>query len=420
MFHERRRLLATGAGLISCVVAGGALNLPASKGSDDYSFLTDLVVGIDRDVIFPGRQGGTTWFHPRSCMVPTTDGMMALMTLQSISGSDVFGPVHWTTSSDFGRSWTPPEPIPGLGRQDLAGGWEVGICDVVPEYHPQTDTVLAVGHNVFYENGVLARPQRSRWPVFVIRSTDGRWSEPQRLVWDDPRGSAIATCGCAQRIVLDDGDLLVPFSFGPVGRTHRSVTSLRCVFDGRDLRIRQVGTELIHPSGRGLLEPSLAHLDERFFMTIRAEDDKGYVSRSDDGLCWEPQRPWCWDDGEPLAMSSTQQHWLTHSEGLFLVYTRKAEENINVMRWRAPLFLAEVDRETTRLIRASEKIVLPLIGDGIGNPSHVARMGNFHTLAASPKESWVSVGETLPEDGWQGDTLLARVRWSRPNCLAQA
>jgi len=27
-------------------------------------------------------------------------------------------------------------------------------------------------------------------------------------------------------------------------------------------------------------------------------------------------------------------------------------------------------------------------------------MGNFHTVAASPDESWVTVGETLPADGW--------------------
>ena len=116
-------------------------------------------------------------------------------------------------------------------------------------------------------------------------------------------------------------------------------------------------------------------------------------------------------------MSTTQQRWLIHSDGLFLVYTRKAKQNVNVMRWRAPLFMAEVDRQTLRLIRTSERTVFPLIGDGIGDPDHVARMGNFHTVAASPDESWVTVGETLPHDGWAGNTLLARIRWKRPNRL---
>jgi hypothetical protein len=90
------------------------------------------------------------------------------------------------------------------------------------------------------------------------------------------------------------------------------------------------------------------------------------------------------------------------------------------MRWRAPLYIAQVDRGNLRLIRATERVVLPLIGDGIGDPKHVAGMGNFHTIAAAPGESWVTVGEKFPGNGWRGDTLLARIRWGRPNRLAPA
>lgn len=408
---SRRRWLGLGLGGLGTLLRPAAAAGPARDRGG-------LIDGIDRSVIFPGRRAGTTWFHPRACMVPAPGGPSALMTLQSIGGSDVFGPVHWTTSADGGRTWAEPAAIPGMGRRALGDGWEVGVCDVVPEYHGPTRTVLAVGHNVYYRNGVLANPQRRRWPVYTVRSPEGRWSEPRPLEWDDPRATAIFTCGCAQRVVLPGGDVLVPLSFGQEGRVHRSVTSVRCSFDGRDLRIREVGSELAHPVRRGLLEPSLTAHDGRFFLTIRAEDDRGYVSVSKDGLRWGPQKPWCWDDGEPLVMSSTQQRWLPHSDGLFLVYTRKARENVNVMRWRAPLYVAEVDRDTLRLIRSSERVVLPLIGDGINEPARVARMGNFQTVAAAPGESWVTVGETLPENHWRGDTLLARIRWTRPNRAA--
>jgi hypothetical protein len=117
-------------------------------------------------------------------------------------------------------------------------------------------------------------------------------------------------------------------------------------------------------------------------------------------------------------MSTTQQHWLTHSEGLFLSYTRKAPENANVMRWRAPLYLAEVDPETMRLRRESERIVFPLIGDGINDPTHVAHYGNFHVNNVDANESWISAGEVIPAN-FRGDLLLARIRWSRPNRLRQ-
>jgi len=88
------------------------------------------------------------------------------------------------------------------------------------------------------------------------------------------------------------------------------------------------------------------------------------------------------------------------------------------MRWRSPLFVAQVDTARGCLLRDTEKTVFPLIGDGIDDPDHVARMGNFHVHNVSPAESWVTVGETLPKDGWAGDTLLGRIVWDQPNQVA--
>ena len=107
----------------------------------------------------------------------------------------------------------------------------------------------------------------------------------------------------------------------------------------------------------------------------------------------------------------TQQHWLTHGEELFLVYTRKAMENQNVIRWRAPLWMARVNLEQHRLIRSSEQVVFPMIGDGVSQPDEVALMGNFHINPVSKNESWVTVGEWLPRKDARGNLLLARLRW---------
>jgi hypothetical protein len=236
-------------------------------------------------------------------------------------------------------------------------------------------------------------------------------------VWDDPRATAIYSCGCAQRVTLEEGRLVVPLSFGPLGRADRAVGSVLCAYDGERVVVLGAGNALRLPVKRGLLEPSLTRLDGRFYMTIRAEDRHGYLSVSEDGLNWAEKQPWRWDDGTPVAMSSTQQRWLTHSEGLYLVYTRRAAENVNVMRWRAPLYLARVDLVRLCLLRETERVVLPLVGDGVHDPDHVARMGNFHVTNVSANESWVTVGESLPNDGWKGDTLLARIAWKAPNKL---
>lgn len=195
------------------------------------------------------------------------------------------------------------------------------------------------------------------------------------------------------------------------------VAGVQATFAGEHLAVREVGPALHNPQGHGLLEPSVTRFQGESWVTIRAEDGRGYVSTCDDGLNWDEKRAWSWDDGTPLNMSTTQQHWLTHSDGLFLVYTRKDESNEKVLRWRSPLWVAKVDIEKRCLIRSTEQVVLPLVGDGVNDPDKVALMGNFNVTNVSPDESWVTAGEWMPRDGYRGDVVLGRIQWSVPNRL---
>ena len=413
-FVSRRRFLANSAALSLTGLSGFAEESRLTKSSSSLH-----IESIERQNLWKNRDGESlTWFHPRPCLVPQQDGNpFVLMTLQEISGSDYFGPVHWTRTDDLGKSWTEPELIPGFDRRDVPGheGLKVGVCDVVPQYHPQTDTTLALGHCVFYRGRHFSRnDQLSRYPTYCVRKADGTWSDRKKLEWNDPRGSHIYTNNCGQRVVLPNGDLLLAFTFGPKANG-RMVAGVRCTFDGESLSIKEVGPPLVHNVKRGLLEPSLTEFQGRFYLTIRAEDDRGYVSVSEDGLNWSEKQPWMWDNGEPLTMSTTQQHWLTHSEGLYLVYTRKAEHNTNVIRWRAPLWVAKVDPVKRVLLKETERVVHPLVGDGVKEPDEVALMGNFHVANVTPKESWVTVGEWMPRRNARGNTLLARIQWSQEN-----
>ncbi len=374
-----------------------------------------LIEKISRTTVFRYAETGKAWFHPRACRIPKAGGGRLLMTLQRITGSDVFHHVHWTESFDLGANWSDPQPIPGMGRKPGIDGLDEGICDVVPEYHPKTQTVIAMGHNVYYDKtGKLTRPGNDRWPVYSVRSRDGQWGPAKRLFWDDPDADAIYSSGCSQRITLANGDVLVPLTFGSVRRKDRAVCSVRCTFDGRELRIVEKGNVHHDAVGRGLLEPSLALHHGRYFMTIRAEDQRGYVAASMDGLHWEEKKAWAWDDGEPLTLSTTQQRWLPHSDGLLLTYTRKDASNEKVMRWRTPIYVAQVDPERLCLIRSTEQIVFPLVGDAVHDPKGVRLHGNFHTTAISRKESIVTSCDLLVRD-FSGDTMQARIRWSRPN-----
>lgn len=386
---------------------GIALSAAAAARADDEPLLQD----IEKQVIVPDGSPGPLWFHPRACRA----GNVMFMTLQPIMGSDHFGDVHFTTSSDNGTTWSPFTPAPPLGHVPVEDGWNEAVCDVTPEHHPRTDSVLALGHNVFYRGKGFERGQPARWPVYAVWK-DGKWGPRRKLLWDDPRGSHIYSNNCGQRVVMPDGDVMMSFTFG-VKDQPRSVCGVRCAFDGHSLTVKETGDALTNGVGRGLLEPSLTRFGNRFYLTIRAEDRRGYVAVSDDGLRYGPQQAWAWDDGTPLEMSTTQQHWLVHSDGLFLVYTRRDPSNEKIMRWRAPLWVAQVDVGTLRLVRSTERIALPIVGDAETHPELVAFNGNFGVANATPGESWITDGSWCPKTN-RGELALARVTWRRHNRMA--
>ncbi|MBI3427297.1 MAG: exo-alpha-sialidase [Acidobacteria bacterium] len=401
--------------LVCGLAAGvyGILSVAASAPRDLIARIEHITWNRNRD------NQGTTWFLPRLCVLPSPQGAQKFMTLQWIKGSDYYGPVQWQEVRGDGadwQTWSALQPVPGFGRRPYAGGIEEAVSDVMPQYHPNTKSIIALGHIVYYRDGKYFPEQPQRYPVYVVRDAKGNWSSRQRLEWNDPRGSALYTAGGAQWLILPNGDALIPMSFRPKERADYGVTTALCSFDGKELKLKQVGNELRNTVKRGLLEPSLVHFRGQYFLTIRAEDGFGYVNTSKDGLQWSEPVAWKFDDGEALAMSTTQQHWLAHSEGLFLVYTRKTAENEKVMRWRSPLFIARVNEKTQRLIRATERTVFPLYGDPVNRPNEVPHYGNFHTVNINASESWITVGEVIPAN-FGGDLLLARVHWAKPNRL---
>lgn len=109
-----------------------------------------------------------------------------------------------------------------------------------------------------------------------------------------------------------------------------------------------------------------------------------------DGLHFDEPRKWTFYDGTELGSYNTQQHWVTHGDDLYLAYTRRGANNDHVFRHRAPLFMAEVDKERLSIIRNTEKILAPNRG---------ARLGNFGVTEVNDKETWVTVAEWMQPMG---------------------
>jgi hypothetical protein len=237
------------------------------------------------------------------------------------------------------------------------------------------------------------------------------WSEFEVMVMPetDHEGRPIIepNAGCTQRWDLPNGEVLLPVRYRKEAarRVYTSIVA-RCTFDGTTLTYREHGSEFNISTPRGLYEPSVCSFQGRFLLTMRAENS-GYVARGTDGLHYEPFLEWRFDDGRPLGNYQTQQHWITHDDRLYLIYTRRGANNDHVFRHRAPIFIALVDPERLCVLGATEQVLLPESGLDLG--------GGFAPVDVSPHETWVITSEmAFPERRRDepNHVLLAKIVWS--------
>lgn len=364
------------------------------------------------EVVTEGYDGKTCWFHPRAGAMPGKVPTVVL-TMQKLNAkrSDVFYPIASLESPDLGRTWTPiAEHTQTLGRRPLGEHLEEGISDFTPKWHAASGKLLATGHTVVYSNDVLVpvRPRSAVWSVYDPATR--AWRPWAKLAMPQEAKFSCGGAGSTQRVDLENGDILLPFYSKGVGERAHFSTVLRTRFDGETLRYIEHGTELTVSTDRGLGEPSLARFQGRFYLTLR-NDRAAYVAVSQDGLHYDPPRKWTFEDGTDLGSYNTQAHWVTRQDALFLVYTRRGANNDNVVRHRAPLFVARIDPARLVVLRATERELVPNKG---------AQLGNFAVVDVSEHETWVTTSEgmaaaTAPKFGANGRVYAARLVWEQSN-----
>ena len=417
---ERRQFLK------SSLCAGISLaNLPLPKAIFAQSE-TESQYRLTREVPTRLFDGKRCWCHPRAGIVPgagrdAQPRVVMTMNTLDVSGSDVFKAVYGLQTDDLGKTWTTPAELPNLAVRYETIGAEtrpVAVSDFWPGWHAKTSTLLGTGHTVVYTpDWKVSRPRPRHTSFAVYDPKTSQWSNWKTMEMPGGGKFTDSGAGCTQRFDLEEGAILLPIYFSPEGKNAR-VTVARCSFDGKTLRFQEHGNELsVDDKTRGLHEPSLTRFGDDFFLTIR-NDKRGFVTRGKDGLNFEPLQTWKFDDGSDLENYNTQQHWVTHSDALHLVYTRRGANNDHIFRHRAPLFMAQVDPKTVRVIRKTEQVLVPERG---------ARLGNFGVTHVNKYETWVTVSEwmqtwgpnyVLPVDnkyGSDGSLFVARIHWSKPN-----
>jgi len=409
---ERRTFLRT-----SLIGSISLVSIPSflSCRKKEPRYLLDLNVAAK---LFDGEK---CWCHPRAGIIPG-DGEQGnprvVMTMNSLdlAGSDVYRGMFGLITNNLGKSWTDPAELQTLApRFEIITGINrpVAASDFWPKWHAASSSLLGTGHTVAYTPDWKVTNPRPRHTSFSVYDAKlEKWADWRKLKMPDDEKFYNSGAGSMQRFDLEDGTILLPISFRPPGKNSR-VTVCRCSFNGKSVEYQNHGTELeLNDETRGLGETSLTRFNGEYFMTIR-NDKKGFVTRSKDGLHFEQIQPWTFDDGIELGNYNTQQHWVTHSEGLFLIYTRRGADNDHVFRHRAPLFMARVDTKTLQVIRGTEEILVPERG---------ARLGNFGITDINKNETWVTVAEWMQPRGVEkygsdGSVFVAKIRWTKPNRL---
>jgi hypothetical protein len=408
--------------LLSVLLAGSGVRAadraPVEVGVVPYK--------VTLDTLTHGYDGNYCWVHPRAGIVPRGEhrSPAVVFTMQKLwlKGSDVFYALTEMRSNDLGRSWLGPyEHTDTLGRRDEPDGVVVAASDFWPKWHAKSGKLLGIGHTVRYKNNRVDATA-ARQTVYAVYDPERRvWTPWQILVLPEGPAAFNSGAGSVQRVDLPDGDILLPVYGKLKGEPDYRARVLRCRFDGTTLRYVAAGDELAVKGGRGLVEPSLARFGGRYFLTLR-NDTTAYLATSADGLHFDAPRVWRWDDGTELGSYNTQAHWVTHRDGLFLVYTRRGASNDHVIRHRAPLFIGQVDLDKLAVRRATERILVPDRG---------ARLGNFGVTEVSPDETWVTVAEwmqtfspqlIIPVDNARGadnSVYAARIQWAKPNDFLQ-
>ena len=407
--------------------------LTACAGNATKDLPVELAYKVVPDTLTRGEDRDYMWTHARSAAVPAdTPLVITTMSMTLKSGSDVYHDLYQVVTRDMGKTWSQPQVIPSLKVNKTGDGYR-SMADMWPQWHLASKKILNIGTSPFYANDKTHVGSKKEVTYAVYDPDTRQWSNAKKLSLPekdhDGRVLLAPAAGSAQWLELPGGDILLPIFYYKITDEQASTADeetfsvrnqmksndlgfativARCSFDGTTLKYKEHGDELTLNQGRGVYEPSITFFKGEYFLTMRS-DQSAHVAKGDDGIHFDAMKEWVFDNDSILGSYNTQQHWVTHTDGLFLVYTRRGANNDNVFRHRAPLFMAQVDVNSLKVIRSTEKIVVPSRGVGLGN---------FGVSDINENETWITVGEYMRgEKNVEADNSVfaARIQWNKPN-----
>lgn len=348
--------------------------------------MKELSFSYSRERMYPGFDGVTCKICPQ---IIRTEGDTAFLyyTMLLLTGIDVGKGGFVRKSTDGGKTFGEAQPLNSY--DEWVNGIREAFAGSLTFYSRYHKRMIAIGTVQYFASDKYALGWKENQQVsklcyaFLDPETGMYCSDLTPFDFPFPLTGGVPF---GQPIEYEDGSFLVSFYYTPEGKHKDSVVSARCTLEGDTLRFLEFGEPLEDDTrARGLDEPSIAKLGDKYYMTIRC-DETGLYATSDDGLHFDTPREWCFEDGTPIGNYNTQQRWIRHRDGLYLAYTRRGAHNDHVFRHRAPMFMARFDEDRGCLLRDTEVILVPEMG---------ARLGNFTVTDVSENEFWLVTAEWM-------------------------
>ena len=345
--------------------------------------MKELKIDYERQRLFAGFDGNFCKVNPR--ILKNGNKALLVYTMLNLKGSDVFNDSYIAKSEDGGVTFSEPKKLT-LYQTEQDGIRKVNVPTCM-FFHKRTNKFISLGSILYYSDDtgpVRVNGHTKSTPTYQILDFDKAdyIDKPKTITLLDQT----LCIPFGQPIEYDNGDVLLSFYGGVNGDDKTTVITALYSFDGENLSLIKAGKGLKNDNyQRGYSEPSVAKLNDKYYLTIRT-DEMGLFSMSNDGFNFTEPTPWIWDNGEILENYNTQQRWLRFKDGLYLAYTRRGANNDHIFRHRAPIFMARFDEDNLCLIKSTEVILVPELG---------ARLGNFNITDVSKTESWLTTAEWM-------------------------
>ena len=154
------------------------------------------------------------WFQARTAHVPGEKPLSVTIMNQTRNRfTHDYCDIYQTTSRDGGETWSAPDVVPSLRREQTADGYEIAPSDMWTQWHPPSSMVITAGVSFHFAGGRHEHHLREQAVYAVMDPRAECWSPLQILELPERDHENLPmlalSAGCSQRVDLPDGDILL-------------------------------------------------------------------------------------------------------------------------------------------------------------------------------------------------------------------